>query len=216
LFTEKLELLLRIRESERVTWSGKFRPPLDDQAIYPRAHQQPLPVWIGVGGTPASVVRAGHLGLPVALAIIGGDPARFGTLVNLYRRSLQEAGHDPSGFPLAVHALGHVADDTKEAIEAIYPGFTETMNKIGRERGWPPLTREQFDWMAGPDGSLIVGDPETVVTKVHRWCRMLGIERFLLHTSAGNLPHQATMHSIELFGNEVAPRVRSKMAGPNG
>jgi probable LLM family oxidoreductase len=211
LFAEKLELLLRIRDRERVTWSGKFRPPLDDQAIYPRAHQQPLPVWIGVGGTPASMVRAGHLGLPVALAIIGGDPSRFSTLVKLYRRSLVEAGHDPASVPLAVHALGHVADNREEAIETIYPGFTATMNKIGRERGWPPLTRDQFDWMAGPDGSLIVGDPETVATKTRRWIDMLGIERFLLHPSAGNLPHQVTMRSIELFGKEVVPLVRSRL-----
>lgn len=211
LFAEKLALLLEIRDNERVTWSGKFRPPLDDQAIYPRAQQQPLPIWIGVGGTPASVVRAGHLGLPVALAIIGGDPMRFTTLVTLYRRSLDEAGHDPASLPLAVHALGLVADDKEEAIEIIRPGFTDVMNKIGRERGWAPLTRDQFHWMAGPDGSLIVGDPETVAEKVARWCELLGIQRFLLHTSAGNLPHEVTMHSIELFGKKVAPAVRSRI-----
>ena len=216
LFAEKLELLLAIRDNERVTWSGKFRPPLEDQAVYPRAQQQPLPVWIGVGGTPASMVRAGRLGLPVALAIIGGDPARFATLVKLYRRSLAEAGHDPKSVPLGVHALGHVADDKDEAIETIYPGFTATMNKIGRERGWPPLSREQFEWMASPDGSLIVGDPETVATKVQRWCEMLGIDRFLLHTTAGNLPHEVTLRSIELFGNKVAPVVRNRMEKTNG
>jgi probable LLM family oxidoreductase len=218
LFAEKLGLLLQIRDNETVTWSGKFRTPLDNQGIYPRAQQRPLPVWIGVGGTPASMVRAGRLGLPVALAIIGGDPARFATLVALYHRSLREAGYDPSDLPLAVHALGHVADDRDEAIEAIHPGFTETMNKIGRERGWPPLTREQFDSMAGPDGSLIVGDPDTVAAKITRWCDMLGIERFLLHTSAGNLPHVATMRSIELFGKEVVPRVRNRRSGgePDG
>ncbi len=207
LFAEKLDLLLEIRDNERVTWSGKFRPPLDNQAIYPRAQQQPLPVWIGVGGTPASVVRAGHLGLPVALAIIGGDPKRFKTLVTLYHRSLQEAGHDPADFPLAVHALGLVGDDRDDVIRTIRPGFTDMMNKIGRERHWPPLTLDQFNWMTGPDGSLIVGDPETVAEKVARWCEMLGIERFLLHPSAGNLPHDVTMRSIELFGKEVVPRV---------
>lgn len=208
LFAEKLELLLAIRDNERVTWEGKFRAPLVDQAIYPRAQQQPLPVWIGVGGTPASMVRAGHLGLPVALAIIGGEPARFRPLVDLYHRSLREAGHDPADFPLAVHGLGHIADDGSQAIETIYPGFRETMTKIGRERGWPPLTREQFDWMAGPDGSLVVGDPEMVAAKIRQWREILGIERFMLHTSAGNIPHEGTMRSIELLGTEVSQLVR--------
>lgn len=210
LFVEKLELLLAIRASERVTWEGKFRPPLVDQAIYPRAHQLPLPVWIGVGGTPASMVRAGHLGLPVALAIIGGEPARFRSLVDLYHRSLAEAGHDPADFGLAVHALGHIADDAGQAVETIYAGFTETMNKIGRERGWPPLTREQFDWMAGPDGSLMAGDPERVAHKIRLWRDILGIERFMLHTTAGTVPHQETMRSIELLGTEVSQIVRGR------
>lgn len=210
LFAEKLELLLAIRDNERVTWEGTFRAPLADQAVYPRAQQQPLPVWVGVGGTPASIVRAGHLGLPVALAIIGGEPARFRVLVDLYHRSLREAGHDPVDFPLAVHALGHVADDGKQAAEAIYPGFKEIMTKIGRERGWPPLTREQYDWMRSPDGSLVVGDPEMVAAKILRWREILGIERFMLHTSAGNLPHEDTMRSIELLGTAVSPIVRSR------
>jgi probable LLM family oxidoreductase len=208
LFAEKLELLLAIRDNERVTWEGKFRAPLQDQAVYPRSHQQPLPVWIGVGGTPASIVRAGRLGLPVALAIIGGDPARFQPLVDLYRRSLQETGHEPADFPLAVHGLGHIADDNATAIETIEPGFTATMNKIGRERGWPPLTREQFQWMSGPEGSLVVGDPKTVATKILRWQELLGIERFMLHTSAGSIPHEVTMRSIELLGTKVSPIVR--------
>lgn len=208
LFAEKLELLLAIRDNERVTWEGKFRPPLHDQAVYPRSQQEPLPVWIGVGGTPSSMVRAGRLGLPVALAIIGGDPARFKPLVDLYRRSLQEADHDPADFPLAVHGLGHIADEGDDAIETIRPGFTATMNKIGRERGWPPLTSEQFEWMAGPDGSLVVGDPEMVATKILRWQEILGIERFMLHASAGNIPHTDTMRSIELLGTKVSQAVR--------
>jgi probable LLM family oxidoreductase len=210
LFTEKLELLLAIRDNETVTWEGKFRAPIREQAIYPRSQQQPLPVWIGVGGTPASMVRAGKLGLPVALAIIGGEPARFRPLVDLYQRSLREAGHDPADFPLAVHGLGHIADDGAEAAETIQPGFTATMNKIGRERGWPPLTPEQFDWMAGPDGSLVVGDPRTVATKILHWRELLGIERFMLHTSAGNIPHSQTMRSIELLGTEVSQIVRGR------
>jgi probable LLM family oxidoreductase len=208
LFVEKLELLLAIRDNERVTWEGHFRSALVDQAIYPRAQQNPLPVWIGVGGTPASMVRAGHLGLPVALAIIGGDPARFRILVDLYHRSLREAGHDPVDFPLAVHALGHIADDREEAAEAIYPAFKDMMTRIGRERGWPPLTRDQFDEMRSPAGSLVVGDAETVATKILRWQEILGVERFLLHTSAGSIPYDETMHSIELFGTTVSEIVR--------
>ncbi len=210
LFAEKLELLLAIRNNERVTWEGKFRSALIDQAIYPRAQQDPLPVWIGVGGTPASMVRAGTLGLPVALAIIGGDPARFRVLVDVYHRSLRDAGHDPVDFPLAVHALGHIADDGERAAEAIYPGFTETMNKIGRERGWPPLTRDQFDWMRSPEGSLVVGDPEVVAAKILRWREILGVERFMLHTSAGSMSHEDTMRSIELLGTQVSPIVRGQ------
>lgn len=210
LFTEKLELLLAIRANERVTWDGKFRSALVDQAIYPRAQQDPLPVWIGVGGTPASMVRAGTLGLPVALAIIGGDPARFRVLVDIYQRSLRDAGHDPVDFPLAVHALGHIAEDGEQAAEAIYPGFTETMNKIGRERGWPPLTRAQFDWMRSPEGSLVVGDPHAVAAKILRWREILGVERFMLHTSAGTMPHADTMRSIELLGTKVSPIVRGR------
>ncbi len=210
LFTEKLELLLAIRGGELVSWEGKFRPALAKQAVYPRAQQNPLPVWIAVGGTPASVVRAGKLRLPVALAIIGGAPERFRPLVDLYRRSLEEAGRDPADFPLAVHGLGHVGDDHHEAVELIQPGFTETMNKIGRERGWPPLTREQYDWMAGPDGSLVVGDADAVAAKILQWREILGIERFMLHSTAGTIPHELTMRSIELLGTEVSTRVRGR------
>lgn len=210
LFAEKLELLLAIRNNERVTWEGKFRAPLIDQGIYPRAFQQPLPISIGVGGTPASMVRAGHLGLPVTLAIIGGEPARFRPLVDLYHRSLREAGHDPEGFPMAVHGLGHIADDTEEAAEAIYPGFKDTMTRIGRERGWPPLTRDQFDWMQSPEGSLVVGDPKTVADKILRWREGLGIERFMLHSGTGNLPQELILRSVELLGTEVSQLVRGR------
>ncbi len=210
LFAEKLDLLLAIRDNELVTWEGRFRPALADQAVYPRAQQQPLPVWIAVGGTPASVVRAGRLGLPVALAIIGGAPERFRPLVDLYRRSLVESGHDPADFPLAVHGLGHIGDDHSEAVELIRPGFTETMNKIGRERGWPPLTRDQFDWMASPEGSLVVGDAEAVAAKILRWRELLDVERFMLHSTAGTIPHELTMRSIELLGSDVSKLVRGK------
>lgn len=204
LFTEKLELLLAVRDNERVTWQGRFRSALVDQPVYPRPQQDPLPIWVGVGGTPASVVRAGRLGLHMALAIIGGDPSRFAVFANLYRRSLEEAGHDPEDFPLAVHGLGFVADDTGQAIETIYPSFRAMMTKIGRERGWPPLSREQFDWMTSPEGSLVVGDPPTVAAKIDRWREILGIERFMLH-NAGSLSHEDSMRSIELLGTKVRP-----------
>ncbi|MGB9357061.1 MAG: Atu2307/SP_0267 family LLM class monooxygenase [Acidimicrobiia bacterium] len=207
LFAEKLDLLVQIRDNERVTWSGEFRAPLDDQAIYPRPHQDPLPVWVGVGGTPASIVRAAKMGLPVALAIIGGDPVRFRALASLYRRTLAESGFDPDSIPLAVHGLGHIADSNEEAADQVYASFTANMNRIGRERGWSPLTREQFDWMRGPEGSLVLGDPETVAAKILRWKEVLGIDRFMLHT-AGTVPHDAALHSIEMLGTTVSKIVR--------
>lgn len=206
LFTEKLELLIQVRDHDRVTWSGQFRPPLDNQAVYPRSQQDPLPIWVAVGGTPASMVRAGRLGLPVALAIIGGDPARFSVLADIYRQSLVEGGHDPEEIPLAVHGLGYIADGNEEAAEEIYPSFAATMTRIGRERGWPPLTRDQFDWMRSPEGSLVVGDPETVATKILLWKEILGISRFMLH-HAGTVIHDKSLRSIEYLGTKVAPIV---------
>ncbi len=206
LFTEKLELLLEIRDAERVTWSGKFRPPLEDQAVYPRPHQDPLPIWIAVGGTPESMVRAGHLGLPVALAIIGGDPARFAVLVDIYTRALVDSGYDPLAIPFAVHGIGHIAEDNEQAADDIYASFMDTMTRIGRERGWPPMTREQFDLMRSPEGSLVVGDPETVAAKILRWQEILGIDRFMLH-SAG-VPHDKAIRSIAYLGTEVSSIVR--------
>ena len=205
LFAEKLDLLLAIRDHERVTWSGSFRPPLVDQGIYPRSMQDPLPVWVGVGGTPQSVVRAGHRGLPVALAIIGGSPERFAVLADLHRRSLREAGYDPADVPLAVHAHGHVAESTDQAVEEFYPSYAAAMTRIGRERGWGPMTRPQFDAMRSPDGSLVLGDPDEVATKIARWREILGIERFMLHVSVGTMPHEQVMQSIELLGTSVAP-----------
>lgn len=207
LFAEKLELLLEIVRNERVTWSGRFRPPVEDQPIYPRPQQSPLPVWVGVGGTPASVVRAARLRLPLVLAIIGGDPARFRVFADLYRRTLAEEGVDPMSMPIAVHGLGHIADDAEGASEDIYSGFTAMMTKIGRERGWPPLTREQYEWMRSPDGSLVVGDPRAVAAKIDRWREILGISRFMLHT-AGSVPHEKALRSIELLGTKVAHLVR--------
>ena len=207
LFAEKLDLLLAIRESERVTWSGEHRAALVDEGVYPRSLQDPLPVWVGVGGTPQSVVRAGHRGLPVALAIIGGSPDRFAVLAELHRRSLREAGFDPAEVPLAVHAHGHIAHTDDQAAEEFYPSYAAAMTRIGRERGWGPMTRDQFEAMRSPAGSLVLGDPETVAAKILRWREILGINRFMLHVSVGTMPHEQVMRSIELLGTDVAKRV---------
>lgn len=203
LFAEKLDLLLQIRDNVRVTWSGKFRPPLDDQAVYPRPHQDPLPIWVGVGGNPQSMIRAGTYGLPVALAIIGGNPARFSVLADLHTRALAEAGHDPSQVPLAVHAHGYVADDAERAADEFYPSYAAAMSRIGAERGWPPMSRAQYDGMIRPGGSLVLGNPEQVAEKILRWRDILGIDRFMLHTSVGTMPHEEVLRSIELLGTEV-------------
>lgn len=208
LFEEKLELLLQIRDNERVTWSGRFRPPLDNQGIYPRPQQEPLPIWVAVGGTPASIVRAARHGLPVALAIIGGDPARFAPLAELYRRTLEESGYDPETVPLAVHAHGYIADTTEQAVEEYYDAYAMAMTQLGYERGWGPMTRAQFDSLRSPNGSLVLGDVETVARKINRYKEHLGLDRFMLHISVGTLPHEQVLRSIELLGTEVAPLVR--------
>jgi probable LLM family oxidoreductase len=207
LFAEKLDLLLEIRDHERVTWKGEFRPPLVDQGVYPRPQQDPLPVWIGVGGTPQSVVRAGRRGLPVALAIIGGSPDRFAVLAELHRRSLREAGFDPADVPLAVHAHGHIAPTADQAAEEFYPSYAAAMTRLGRERGWGPMTVPQFDAMRSPEGSLVLGSPRDVADKILRWKEILGIERFMLHVSVGTMSHDVVMRSIELLGTEVAKLV---------
>ena len=209
LFTEKLEMLLAIRESERVTWRGEFRAPIQDQGVYPRPFQDPLPISVGVGGTPASVVRAGRLGLPVVLAIIGGEPARFRGLIDLYRQTLVENDYDPADFPVAVHAHGHVAEDTDQAAEEVFPSYAAMMTQIGRERGWPSMTRQQYDAMRSPNGSLVVGDPGYVASKILQWKEWLDIERFMLHNPA-QLPHEKNLNSIELLGKEVSAIVRGR------
>ena len=203
LFSEKLDLLLAIRDNESVTWSGRFRSALVEQSIYPRPIQNPLPVWVGVGGTPESVVRAGHRGLPVALAIIGGSPERFSVFSRLHRRSLAEAGYTPDEAPLAVHAHGHIASTTEQAVEEFFPSYAAAMTRIGRERGWGPMTRAQFDLMRAPDGSLLVGTAEEVAMKILRWRDILDIDRFMLHVSVGTMDHSAVMRSITHLGTEV-------------
>ncbi len=205
LFDEKLELLLEIRDQEIVTWSGRHRPALENAGVYPRALQQPLPVWIAVGGTPASVVRAGTLGLPLALAIIGGEPARFAPLVELYRESARRAGHDPGTLPLSVHLHGFVADTTQAANAAFYRPYAAAMTALGRERGWPAMTPERYEALRAPAGSLAVGSPAEVSEKIVAVNEQLKLDRVLLHLSVGTVAHPAVMRAIELLGGEVAP-----------
>jgi len=211
LFAEKLELLLRVREQERVTWSGAHRPPIDDRGVYPRPVQEPLPVWVAVGGTPESAVRAGQLGLPMALAIIGGEPARFAPFATLFRRSAEAAGHDPAP-PLSINSHGFIADDSAEAAEIAFGPMKLQMDRIGRERGWPPLTREQFEASRGLHGASFVGSPDEVVAKILYQHEIFAHDRFLIQLTIGSIPHERTMRAIELFGTRVAPAVRAELA----
>jgi probable LLM family oxidoreductase len=211
LFSEKLDLLLKLRAQEHVTWSGTIRAPLNNAGIYPRAQQNPLPVWVGVGGTPQSVVRAGTLGLPMALAIIGGEPARFKPHADLFRESAKRAGH--KNVPLSLNMHGFVADDAKAARDIFFPGYAEVMTRIGRERGWPPTTRAQFEASCGPQGHLIIGDPKDVADKIIALHRIFGNERILVQMGLGSLPHKHMLRAIELMGKEVAPLVRAAIGG---
>jgi probable LLM family oxidoreductase len=215
LFTEKLELLLKLRDTERVTWSGKMRAPLRAQGVYPRPVQNPLPVWIAVGGTPQSVIRAAKLGLPMALAIIGGMPERFAPVVDLYRDTARLAGHDPSKLPVSINSHVFVADDSQTAADTIYPGYAEVMTRIGRERGWPPLTREQFEAGRTLRGALAIGSPQQVIEKILYQHEIFGHARFMAQVS-GVVPHKAMMRHIELLGTEVAPAVRREVEKRTG
>jgi probable LLM family oxidoreductase len=209
LFEEKLELLLALRNSTRVTWSGKHRTPLDDLAIYPRPVQDPLPVWLAVGGTPASAVRAGTLGLPLALAIIGGQPERFKPFVELFRRSAEEAGNP--GLPVGINSHAYVADTPQRAADEFFPGYATMMNRIGRERGWAPMERQSFDALRTLRGALVVGSPEQVVEKILYQHELFGHQRFMAQMSVGTMPHEQVMRSIELLGTEVVPAVRTEL-----
>ncbi|MCB0164799.1 MAG: LLM class flavin-dependent oxidoreductase, partial [Anaerolineae bacterium] len=212
LFAEKLELLLHLRESEHVTWSGRHRPPLVGQGVYPRPLQEKLPIWIAVGGTPQSVVRAAALKLPLALAIIGGYPEQFGPLVNLYRQAATEAGHAPAQLAVSVNSHGFIADDRQQALDTAFPYFEQTMNKIGRERGWPPMTRAQYDASAVLRGANFIGTPDDIIEKILWQHDIFGHQRFLLMMGVGTMPHQQVMHAIELYGTKVAPVVRAEIA----
>lgn len=210
LFIEKLDLLLNIRANETVNWSGKFRPALKNQAIYPRPIQSPLPVWLGVGGTPASFVRAGTLGLPLMVAVIGGETHRFRPLIDLYRNAGLKAGFAPEQLKVGLHSLGFVAETKEEAVETYYPGYAETFTRIGRERGWPPVTRSHFNAQNGPTGALLIGDPEEVAAKILRHAESLGgISRFTFQMDNAGLSHEQLKGAIKLIGEKVAPMVNA-------
>jgi len=210
LFSEKLDLLLNIRNNETVTWSGKFRPALKDQAIYPRPLQDPFPIWLGVGGTPASFARAGMLGMPLMVAIIGGETHRFRPLVDLYREAGRKAGHPPGQLKVGLHSLGFVGETSKQAVDDFYPGYAETFTRIGKERGWPPVTKAHFDAQNGPRGALLIGGPEEIAEKILRHSEALGgISRFTFQMDNASLPHEKLMRSIELIGQKVMPLVNA-------
>lgn len=212
LFDEKLRLLLQIRDQSRVTWSGKHRPPLRDQEIHPRPLQDPLPIWVGVGGSPESVIRAGSLGLPLMIAIIGGQPDRFRPLVDLYRDTGRQAGHAPRQLKVGIHALGSFAATTQEARDDYFPGYERMFGQIGKERGWPAIRRSHFEALCGPEGALIIGDAGEGVEKILRYNDVLGgIDRITIQMSPGTLPHPKALKAIEILGNEVAPAVRAKL-----
>ncbi|WP_414664056.1 LLM class flavin-dependent oxidoreductase [Horticoccus sp. 23ND18S-11] len=213
LFAEKLDLLLKLRTQTEVHWSGKHRPPLTGQGVYPRPLQNPLPVRLGVGGTPASFTRAGTLGLPLVLAVIGGEPHRFRPLVDQYRAAGARAGHAPENLSVGIHAIGFLADTTERAVEDLYPCYAKAFTQIGRERGWPPVTRAQYDAARSPTGALMVGDPEAIAEKIlHVNHALGGISRLTLLLGVGPLDHRKMMRAIELLGTRVAPLVRQGLA----
>lgn len=209
LFSEKLDLLLKIRGNEFVNWSGQFRPALNNQAIYPRPVQKKIPIWLGVGGTPASFARAGSLGLPLMVAVIGGETHRFKPLVDLYRKACEEAGFAPEQLKVGLHSLGYVANTTEEAVEDYYPGYAEMFTRIGKERGFPPVSRDRFNAQNGPSGALLVGNPEELAEKILRHSKSLGgISRFTFQMDAG-IPHEKLLRSINLIGEKVSPLVNN-------
>ncbi|MFA9558324.1 LLM class flavin-dependent oxidoreductase [Evansella sp. AB-rgal1] len=212
LFEEKLELLLKIRDSEKISWKGGHRPAIDNLGVYPRPVQNPLPVWIGSGGNSESVIRAGLLGLPLVLAIIGGSPIQFAPLVQLYKRAAAQGGHDVSKLPIASHSHGFVAETSKIAADKFFKPTQHVMNVIGRERGWGHYGRETFDAARSFEGALYVGDSDTVAKKIIHLRKNVGITRFMLHVPVGSMPHEDVMKAIKLLGTEVAPKVREEVA----
>jgi alkanesulfonate monooxygenase SsuD/methylene tetrahydromethanopterin reductase-like flavin-dependent oxidoreductase (luciferase family) len=208
LFSEKLELLVQLNKSEKISWKGRHRPSIGNRGVYPRPYQKELPIWVAVGGTPESVVRAANYGLPMALAIIGGQPVRFAPFAKLYRDTYERAGHDMSRYQIAVHSHGYIADDSQQAADEYYGPYAYVMSQLGRERGWPPMNRGQFEDMRKPGGALLVGSPQQVIDKILYEHELFGLTRFLLHISVGTLPHARVMRAIELLGTVVAPAVR--------
>ncbi|HMB95949.1 MAG TPA: LLM class flavin-dependent oxidoreductase [Tepidisphaeraceae bacterium] len=213
LFAEKLDLLLKIRDNERVTWTGKHRPALSGQGVYPRPMQNPLPIWLGVGGTPGSFVRAGELGLPLMVAIIGGETRHFRPLIDLYRQAGARAGHSPDRLKVGVHSLGYVAATTQEAADDFFPGYARAFTDIGKERGWPAVTRGAFDAQRGPHGALLIGSPDEVIEKLIRHNEALGgVSRFTFQMNVASLPHTKLMQAINALGTRVAPELRKELA----
>ena len=215
LFDEKLRLLARLRDSETITWSGKYRPPIKNLGIYPRPVQEKLPIWVAVGGTPQSVVRAASMELPVALAIIGGMPERFAPFFNLYRQASKEQGFDPTRIPLSVNSHGFIADDAQDAVDSYYPAATAMMNKIGRERGWAPASQAQLESQRTLRGSDFVGTPDEIIEKILFQHELFDHQRFLIYMGNNAIPHSKMMRAVELFGTQVAPVVRKEIARRN-
>jgi probable LLM family oxidoreductase len=209
LFAEKLDLLRKIRENEHVHWSGKYRHRLSGQGVYPIPMQNPFPIWLGVGGTPESFVRAGLLGLPLMVAIIGGETHRFRPLIDLYREAGRQVGHSADQLKVGVHSLGYVAESTQEAVDDFFPGYAHTMTEIGKERGWPKMTRGSFDAQRGPQGALLVGDPDEVAEKIIRHSKVLGgISRITFMMNPASLPHEKLMRATKLIGTRIAAALR--------
>jgi probable LLM family oxidoreductase len=212
LFAEKLELLLKLRENPRVHWAGRFRPALEGQPVYPRPLQEKLPIWLGVGGTPASFARAGELGLPLMVAIIGGQPHRFRPLIDLYRQAGEKAGHRPENLRVGIHALGYVADTDQQAADEFFPGYAKSFTEIGRERGWGPVTRSHYEALRSDMGAMLVSEPERVAARILAFDQVLGgISRLTFQMSIASLPHSNRMRAIELLGTKVAPLVRDEI-----
>jgi probable LLM family oxidoreductase len=217
LYAEKLDLLLKIRDNEHVHWSGEYRPALTGQGVYPRPLQNSLPIWVGVGGTPESFVRAGVLGLPLMVAIIGGETRHFRPLIDLYREAGRRAGHSPDQLKVGIHSLGYVAVTTQQAADDFFPGYARAFTDVGKERGWRPVTRADFDAQRGSQGALIIGDPDEVVKKIIRHSKALGgISRITFQMNAASLPHVKLMRAIELIGTQVAPTLREEIGGDDG
>ena len=208
LFSEKLEMLVRLNEAEKFTWKGNLTQTISNRGVYPRPYQEKLPIWVAIGGTPESVVRAAEYGLPMALAIIGGLPARFAPFAKLYRDVYQKAGHDFSKLQLGINSHAYIADASQQAADEFFPSYADVMSRIGRERGWPPTSRQQFDSSIGPQGALLVGSPQQVIDKILYEHELFGHTRFLAQMSLGAMPHDKILHAIELLGTQVAPAVK--------